>query len=342
MKSDVTTKAISAFSLNAIEGWTRQKCLLFVIGIVWPVWFCYMYLWDGWALFSSIGFMSITMAIGSFIAGATAEGGGAIAFPAMTLIFNISPSVARDFSLIIQAVGMNAAALTIIATRTRVIWPAILFSGLGGSIGVTLGLMVFSGLLPPGLTKLFFVSFWVGFGFALWSAHHFFRNKEKLFSIQRLSYFNGFLLFAIGIIGGITSGITGSGLDIVTFSVLTLYFRICPTVATPTSVVLMGNNALIGALVKTGFMGGLSSQSFDYWLVSVPIVVIGAPLGAIFMKARGQGFIVNMLISIIVIQFVGALCIIPQTLTSLIFCFSTILLSICAYVFLIRYARTDL
>jgi uncharacterized membrane protein YfcA len=41
--------------------------------------------------------MSVTMAFGSFIAGATSEGGGAVAFPVMTLLFNIAPSIARDF-----------------------------------------------------------------------------------------------------------------------------------------------------------------------------------------------------------------------------------------------------
>jgi len=44
----------------------------------------------------------------------TSEGGGAVAYPVMTLAFNIKPSVARDFSLIIQSCGMTAAAFTIL------------------------------------------------------------------------------------------------------------------------------------------------------------------------------------------------------------------------------------
>ena len=35
----------------------------------------------------------------------TSEGGGAVAFPVMTLALNISPAVARDFSLMIQSCG---------------------------------------------------------------------------------------------------------------------------------------------------------------------------------------------------------------------------------------------
>jgi len=49
--------------------------------------------------------MSITMVIGSMVAGATSEGGGAVAFPVMTLALKIKPSIARDFSLMTQSCG---------------------------------------------------------------------------------------------------------------------------------------------------------------------------------------------------------------------------------------------
>ncbi|MEZ6091362.1 MAG: hypothetical protein R3C05_25760 [Pirellulaceae bacterium] len=48
-----------------------------------------------------------TMLVGSFIAGSTSAGGGAVAFPVMTLLFGVAPPVARDFSLMIQTVGMG-------------------------------------------------------------------------------------------------------------------------------------------------------------------------------------------------------------------------------------------
>ena len=37
--------------------------------------------------------------------GSTSEGGGAVAFPVMTLLLKIDPKVARDFSLMIQSCG---------------------------------------------------------------------------------------------------------------------------------------------------------------------------------------------------------------------------------------------
>ncbi len=49
--------------------------------------------------------MTITMIFGSMVAGATSEGGGAVAFPVMTLALQIKPAVARDFSLMTQSCG---------------------------------------------------------------------------------------------------------------------------------------------------------------------------------------------------------------------------------------------
>ena len=43
---------------------------------------------------------------GQLVLGMTSEGGGAVAFPVMTLALGIKPSVARDFSLMIQSCGM--------------------------------------------------------------------------------------------------------------------------------------------------------------------------------------------------------------------------------------------
>ena len=49
--------------------------------------------------------MSLTMIIGGFIGGATSEGGGAVAFPVMTLALALEPAVARDFVYVSQSAG---------------------------------------------------------------------------------------------------------------------------------------------------------------------------------------------------------------------------------------------
>ena len=73
------------------------------------------------------------MIFGAMVAGMTSEGGGAVAFPVMTLALHISPSVARDFSLMIQACGMSAAAFTIFWMKLKVEKHSLLFCSLGNT-----------------------------------------------------------------------------------------------------------------------------------------------------------------------------------------------------------------
>jgi len=53
----------------------------------------------------------------------------------MTLLFKIKPHIARDFSLMIQSVGMMAASFTIFCLRIPVEWRAIFYAGFGGLVG---------------------------------------------------------------------------------------------------------------------------------------------------------------------------------------------------------------
>lgn len=256
--------------------------------------------------------MSATMAFGSFIAGATSEGGGAVAFPVMTLVYGITPRIARDFSLMIQAVGMTAAATTILWTGIRVERHALVWSSLGGALGVIAGLEWIADHLPAAFAKMLFTSTWLAFAFALYLINRY-HEREVHLEITHFLPRHAVLLFLTGIVGGIISSITGSGLDITTFSLLVLRLRINETVATPTSVVLMGVNALIGFAWKSLAGGGMEPDAWNYWWVCVPIVVIGAPVGAWFIKHRSRLFVSRLLYASILAQFVAALWIIPFT-----------------------------
>ena len=134
--------------------------------LVWILWLLGMVAGDRWDLFASGWFMSITMAFGSFIAGATSEGGGAVAFPVMTLLFEIPPPVARDFSLMIQSVGMGAAAITILSARIPVEKRALVWSSVGGALGIIAGLEWVAPHMQPKFAKMTFLSVWLAFAFA--------------------------------------------------------------------------------------------------------------------------------------------------------------------------------
>ena len=115
-------------------------------------------------------------------------------------------------------------------------------------------------------------------------------------------------------IGGAATGITGCGLDIVVFSYLVMGRGLNEKIATPTSVVLMACISVIGfafrALVSDT---PIPAEAWNYWSVSIPVVVLGAPLGALFIARRSRDLVISLLVVAIIVQFIGAVVIIPMT-----------------------------
>ena len=65
---------------------------------------------------------SLTMVLGSFVAGATPLGGGAVAFPVFTKLFGFEAHSAKVFSLAIQSVGMTFATIFFVSRGVRIYW----------------------------------------------------------------------------------------------------------------------------------------------------------------------------------------------------------------------------
>lgn len=277
----------------------------YVIGVVWFSWLLYMILADKFFLFHKNWFVSIIMVFGSFVAGASSEGSGAISFPALTLLFNVSPFIARNFALAIQSIGMTSASFIIYKLKIPVEKRAILFVSIGGFVGIFLGSLFIAPFIPPKMAKLFFVSLWLAFGFALLLINKK-REREIYETIQNFNNKDKYKLSIVGVIGGIFSSIFGTGICIIAFSFLTLYYKVNEKVATPTSVVLMAINAVIGFLLHFFLLRDFQDVAFNYWLVSIPIVVVFAPLGAMYISHKSRKFIANFLITTIIIEFIGA------------------------------------
>lgn len=256
--------------------------------------------------------MSVIMIFGSFIAGASAEGGGAVAFPVMTLVYDISPEVARNFSLAIQSIGMTAAAWLIIRNRYLVEYRYLVPASIGGILGIILGTYFLVPLIPVPFTKMLFVTFWLSFGIVLYYINHI--DKRKV--VEKLPAFTSvdiILLIVVGMLGGSLSALLGSGLDIFSFSYVTMRYHLSEKVATPTSVIIMAINTVIGFFLHSVIIRDFGMAEFQYWLVCIPIVILGAPLGAYFMNKKTRHFIAKFLYVIIVVQFIGALLIIRPT-----------------------------
>jgi uncharacterized membrane protein YfcA len=292
---------------------TINKPVLFSISlaiIVWCIWYSYTnpnsldIIEKNWPI-------TLTMVFGSFIAGATSEGGGAIAFPIFTKVLHISPQDAKVFSLAIQSIGMMAATLTIIVMRIAVEWRIILWASLGGVAGVMLGSIFVAPLLPADLLKMLFTAMIVSFALTL-----FLLNWKPRAYNQYLPIFGRreiLILLFTGFIGGCLTGLVGNGIDIICFSVMVLLFRLSEKVSTATSVVLMAFNSLVGFTLHLLIIGGFTAQVESYWLAAIPVVVVGAPLGAYFCTRLNNKTIATILITLIMVELSSSLSLIPLT-----------------------------
>ena len=79
------------------------------------IWWCLAIKHNFFQYFPTHYPMSLTMLVGSAIGGATSEGGGAVAFPVMTLVLKLAPAIARDFSLMVQSCGRTCFLLPYLA-----------------------------------------------------------------------------------------------------------------------------------------------------------------------------------------------------------------------------------
>ena len=304
----------------------------YLAATVWALWILGLaVIWDVGRL-SDIWPIAPTMLFGSFIAGSTSAGGGAVAFPVMTLVFGVQPTVARDFSLMIQSVGMGAAAIGIVLMKIRVEWKAVALANLGGMFGLLIGFQI-AATWPAAFTKMFFVSLWVAIAFALFLINR--KGREVTRQLGQYTPRIMVSLVAMGVVGGTVSGLTGSGLDILTFAMLTMLYRLCETIATPTSVVIMACNSIIGVCLRS-IDGGFSEQAIAYWWGAVPVVVVGAPLGAWYIKNKSRHFITNLLYVSIAAQFIGAIFIVPQTVQTAVLSCAVIAIGVTAFMLMSR------
>lgn len=247
-----------------------------------------------------------------FIVGMTSEGGGAIAFPVMTLALGIAPSVARDFSFMIQSCGMSAAAFTINFMKIKLEHNSLLFCSLGGVAGLVFGLHMIDPNLTPPQKKMFFVSIWFSFAFTLYLLNR--DHKRRTFmQIPNMNAWKALVLLFIGFVGGCFSSFAGSGIDICSFSFLCLLFRVSEKVATPTSVILMAINTCVGFFWRGLVMQEISQDAWEYLFVCIPIVVIGAPVGSLLGSHFHRLVLAFLVYAIDLVALIGGFAIVDQT-----------------------------
>lgn len=277
--------------------------------VILSIWAMYMLATNQFGLFKPYWPLSLTMLFGSFVAGATPQGGAAVAFPVFTKVFQIPSADARTFGLMIQSFGMTMASITILLRRTPLMPRVLLWSCVGGAIGVTLGTLLIT--IPNPYPKILFTISLTVFGVALFISRWILRwpvtNRIVGWNIRHI------LVFAtVSCAGGIFAAYTGAGVDGMIFIVLTLAFGIDERMSTPTTVIVMAVVSIVGFALH-----GLVVQDIgivkNYWLVAVPIVIIGAPLGAYFLTKISRDVLIVAILVLIATEMLSTAILTPFT-----------------------------
>ena len=260
---------------------------------------------------------AFTMVFGSFVAGATPQGGGAVAFPVFTKALSVPANTARSFSLCIQAVGMTTAALSIIINRRTVEWRAAAGGACAGGVAFVSALLLLGNRdqafwpmdLPSDYVKVTFTLIVLAMGVVVVIG-----NRIPIRAVSdRLPPLNHRLRLALlvaGALGGLASALVGSGADVMIYIFVVILFGVSANVGVPTSVVTMAAVSIVG-FITLGLLDGQlwvdldrdglvtsvggeplttpmpmrQADLFGMWLAAVPVVAWGAPFGA-FVASR--------------------------------------------------------
>ncbi|MET1257091.1 sulfite exporter TauE/SafE family protein [Aliikangiella maris] len=237
----------------------------------------------------------LTMVFGSFVAGSTPLGGGAVAFPVFTKALSVDTQQAKIFSLMIQSVGMTFAVVLFVSLKIPIVWRWLLQLLPGSILGLTVGLL----FLPVmgSFIKFVFSLFTLITGILLIKIH----TGRRISLIDDGEHVPSWIMFGLGFPAGIFSSIVGAGADTILFFVLVILFKHRTKYVIPTTVAYMAMCSLIGVLIIM-----LSSHVvvtefvYNSWLLAAPVVALGAPLGG-FIMSRFNPNHLFLLISLIIL-----------------------------------------
>ncbi|MEM9714333.1 MAG: TSUP family transporter [Actinomycetota bacterium] len=275
---------------------------------VWAVWVTAAGHWDRiadqWAA-------AVTMVFGSFVAGSTPQGGGAVAFPVFTKLLDVPAEVARSFSLSIQTVGMGTATAAILLRRRAVQWRLVAISVPAAVVAFAV-VAWFGGdgdapfrpsVLPGAYVKVTFTLVLAAMALVVVLG----RRVPVRVIEQDVDDIGSRLVVAglvAGAIGGAASALVGSGADVVTYLLVVVLVGLDPRIGVPTSVVAMTAVSVTGFVLLGLVDGHLSieltdgmvtavgdvvpdepldagrADLFGLWLAAMPVVAWGAPLGS--------------------------------------------------------------
>ena len=178
--------------------------------------------------------MSVVMTLGSPVAGSTPLGGGTVAFPILVLAIHQQASNARNFGLMIQALGMTSAMLFVIGRKVPLPVAVLAGSTAGAAAGFGIGTFLIAPHMQSSLAKLLFSCLWMSFGLLTLSKNtEICGLKGKGPGDTRGAATIG---LAAGLIGGTIASMIGVGVEMAVYTIMVLVFRTDLKIAIPTAI----------------------------------------------------------------------------------------------------------
>lgn len=224
-----------------------------------------------------------TMLAGSFLAGSSPEGGGAVAFPVFTKALDVPAPVARTFGLSIQAVGMTMATIAILVAgrpfhrRAAIVGSVAAVAGFGAAV-VVLGRpeeAFWPSTVPTPWVKATFSIVLATTSYLMLRQLRLHRDVDHeaegeaaeargfgpdgdpalgadgdpALGADRWTARTDLVLVVGALAGGALSSMTGTGANILVFLLLVVVIGVLPKTALPTAIMVMTAVSLVGFLV---------------------------------------------------------------------------------------------
>jgi len=271
------------------------------LGVALTLWLVLAYLYLDIGFFLAHWYYPVTMVFGAFVAGFTPEGGGAVAFPVLNIFLHVDRVLARDFSLMIQSIGMTSASLFILTSKTTDLtsfrpllwWIPLTF------FGFQIGLLFFQEINTI-IIQALFLSLIASFSVTYFlSSHRGIRNFYRPKTITDIVFTTAVLLT-----GGICTSLFGTGCDILIYTLLVTHFAMKEKTATHMGIILVTAISILGFAYRGIFEGAITEYQVKTWLTAYPVVLIMAPLGAYVLKRVNREYMLRAILVLNLLQLV--------------------------------------
>ena len=263
------------------------------------LWVLLFSLFDSIAFFIAHWYYAAMMVAGAFVAGFTPEGGGAVAFPVLNVFLKVDRVLARDFSMMIQSVGMTSASVFILsedAEERKTYKPLWIFVPVC-AIGMVFG-MRYLQQIPVYIIQAMFLSLSATFVITYYFSDH--RGKETTLIIK--NNLEVFYLGVVLIVGGMISSLFGTGGDVVVYLLLVTHFNMTAKKATRMSIILQASISILGYLYRAFVDHGLTNYQIKTWLCAYPVVLFMAPFGAYVLSKLHVNWMLKAIIALNIFQ----------------------------------------